>query len=240
MQFCARLEFRPRNGLNYEQPMTPISPKHLAIKAYFDARNAIAAQNVTHEMAVRSAFQALLDATRPRDWTLVPEQKIEGSKRAAGWTVQPEQCRRELPRIPFAPQFWPFVEAGRKLAQLHIEYETVEKHPLKFEWATGKPIAWRVEKMRLSKDKAALVVNDSLTLHGIPPQVFEYRLGNRSALDWVIDQYQVSEDKRSGIRSDPNAYSDNERYIVELVQRVVTVSVETVKIVAGLPELGIT
>ncbi len=66
---------------------------------------------------------------------------------------------------------------------------------------------------------------------GIPAAAFEYRLGNRSALDWVIDQYQVSTDKRSGITSDPNGYSEDERYIVNLVERVVRVSVETVKIV---------
>src|SRR4051812_165551 len=68
----------------------------------------------------------------------------------------------------------------------------------------GVPLSYRVEKMRLNKDKTALTVNPSLTLAGIPPEVFSYRLGNRSALDWVIDRYQVSEDKRSGIRSDPN------------------------------------
>ncbi len=89
--------------------------------------------------------------------------------------------------------------------------------------------------MRLTKDKAALRVNPSLTLAGIPPETFHYRLGNRSALDWVIDQYQVSDDKRSGIRSDPNR-ADDEEYIVRLVGQVVRVSVETVRIVAGLPE----
>ena len=88
--------------------------------------------------------------------------------------------------------------------------------------------------MRLSKDKTQVAVNPSLTLAGIPPQVFQYRLGNRSALEWVIDQYQVSEDKRSGIRSDPNRADDPE-YIVRLVGQVVRVSVETVRIVNGLP-----
>ena len=77
-------------------------------------------------------------------------------------------------------------------------------------------------------------MNESLTLAGIPPEVFEYRLGNRSALDWVIDQYRVTEDSRSGIVSDPNR-EDDEDYIVKLVGRVVAVSVETVKIVKGLP-----
>ncbi len=80
-----------------------------------------------------------------------------------------------------------------------------------------------------------LVVNPSLTLAGIPPETFQYRLGNRSALEWVIDQYQVSEDKRSGIKSDPNRPDDPE-YIVRLVGQVVRVSIETVGIVQGLPE----
>jgi predicted helicase len=88
--------------------------------------------------------------------------------------------------------------------------------------------------MRLNKDKPELRVNDSLTLTGIPPAVFDDRLGNRSALDWVIDQYRVTEDARSGIVSDPNR-DDDPQYIVRLVGQVLQVSVETVKIVAGLP-----
>lgn len=77
-----------------------------------------------------------------------------------------------------------------------------------------------------------------MTLEGIPPEVFEYRLGNRSALEWVIDQYQVTTDKRSGIGNDPNREDDPE-YIIRLAGCVVTVSVETVKIVAALPALGL-
>src|SRR5262245_34708341 len=88
--------------------------------------------------------------------------------------------------------------------------------------------------MKLRKDKKSLKVNESLTLAGIPPEVFDYRLGNRSTLEWIIDQYQVSEDKRSGIKSDPNRPEDEE-YIVRLVGQVVRVSVETVNIVRDLP-----
>src|SRR5438132_7576722 len=88
---------------------------------------------------------------------------------------------------------------------------------------------------QLAKDKTEFKVNESLTLTGIPPEVFQYRLGNRSALDWVIDQYRVTEDARSGIVSDPNREDDPE-YIVKLVGRVVAVSVETVQIVKGLPK----
>lgn len=88
--------------------------------------------------------------------------------------------------------------------------------------------------MKLSKDKAALIYNEFLTLQGIPPETFEYRLGNRSALDWVIDQYQVSTDKRSGITNDPNRPDDPE-YIVRLLGQVITVSLETVKVLKELP-----
>jgi predicted helicase len=90
--------------------------------------------------------------------------------------------------------------------------------------------------MRLSRYKSSLGFNDFLTLDGIPPETFEYRLGNRSALEWVIDQYQVSTDKRSGITNDPNRLDDPE-YIVRLLDQVITVSLETMKVVKALPSL---
>jgi predicted helicase len=145
-----------------------------------------------------------------------------------------ENLKRELPRIPLAPDFRAFATAGERLARLHLDYEKLEPWPLQWVETPGVPLSYRVEKMRLSKDKTALKVNDSLTLGGIPPEVFEYRLGNRSALEWVIDQYRVSEDKRSGIRSDPNRPDDPE-YIVRLVGQVVRVSLETVRIIRALP-----
>jgi predicted helicase len=92
--------------------------------------------------------------------------------------------------------------------------------------------------MRLTPNRSALVVNESLTLDGIPPETFGLRLGNRSALEWVIDPYQVYTDPRSGITSDPNRPDDPE-YIVKLVERIVALSVETVKTVAGLPSLNL-
>ena len=102
--------------------------------------------------------------------------------------------------------------------------------------AAGKDYCWTLiaEHEKKVNGRTRLVVNKSLALAGIPPDAFEYRLGNRSALEWVIDQYQVSTDKRSGITSDPNR-ADDEQYIVRLVGQVVRVSVETVKIVKGLP-----
>ena len=174
--------------------------------------------------------------------------------------------RRELPRIPFvgaevtrltskpgtkAPKedrassrrllqdaslFQAFATAGKKLAELHVGYEQQPEFPLHRRENHRSPLNWRVDKMRLSKDKSSLTYNDFLTLDGIPPETFEYRLGNRSALEWVIDQYQVSTDKRSSITNDPNRPDDPE-YIVRLLGQVITVSLETVKTVKTLPPL---
>ena len=175
-----------------------------------------------------------------------------------------ENLKRELPRIPLvgaglappSPEttpknkgtasrtptggvntFWAVAKSGKELADLHINYGSLKPHSLKFIENRDLPLSYRVEdKMRLSKDRKTLNVNESLTLGGIPPEAFEYRLGNRSALEWVIDQYQVTEDKHSGIRSDPNRPDDPE-YIVRLVGQVIRVSLETVKIVKSLPAL---
>ena len=149
-------------------------------------------------------------------------------------TTFADNLKRELPRIPFMADFAAFADAGRTLAKWHLDYETVEPWPLEWIDTPGVPLSYDVTKMKLSKDKTTLTVNPSLTLAGIPPEVARYRLGNRSALEWVVDQYQVSEDARSGIRSDPNRIDDPE-YIVRLVGQVVRVSVETVRIVESLP-----
>jgi len=93
----------------------------------------------------------------------------------------------------------------------------------------------RVEKMRLTPDKTAVIVNKALTLTGIPQACFAYRLGNRCALEWVIDQYQVTTDKRSGIVSDPKRPDDPE-YIVRLLKQVVMVSVKTVQLIGELEQ----
>jgi predicted helicase len=136
--------------------------------------------------------------------------------------------KRELPRIPFAPDFAAFATAGKELARLHVEYESLPAWPLREVETDGVPYSQRVEKMKLSADKRSLHVNPSLTLEGIPPEAFDYRLGSRPALEWVVDQYQVKG------ASDPNR-EDDPAYIVRLVGQVVRVSVETVRIVSSLP-----
>ncbi len=145
--------------------------------------------------------------------------------------------KRDLPHIPFAEDFWGFANAGAQLADLHVNYESVPKYDkLKYIETPGMTVDWRVEKMKLSKDKTQLVYNDFLTLDGIPAEVYGYRLGNRSALEWVVDQYRVKTDKRSGIVNDPNREAEP-RYIVDLIASVITVSLKTVEIVKNLPPL---
>ena len=151
--------------------------------------------------------------------------------------------KRSLPRIPFAPDFQAFARAGRQLADLHLTYESAERYELDWQ-ITRSPVDYRVEKMRPGKKSdaelggykvyEALKYNDSLTLRGIPERAFAYRLGNRSALEWIVDQYRVKTDKRSGITHDPNGYSDDAQYILKLIERVITVSLRTVDVVEGL------
>ena len=147
-----------------------------------------------------------------------------------------EVLKKELPRVPLLDNFATLARVGRELATLHVGYEAVEPWPgLRWDWTHGVPASWRVEKMVLSKDKTTLKVNDSLTLAEIPPETTQYRLGNRSALEWVVDQYVVKRDKATGsITSDPNR-EDDPHYIANLAARVVTVSVKTVGLVASLP-----
>ena len=145
--------------------------------------------------------------------------------------------KRDLPHIPFAKDFWGFAEAGKRLADLHVNYESQPEYDgLKFVQNLKVSLDWRVEKMKLSKDKTSLIYNNFLTLSDIPQKVFDYRLGTRSALEWVVDQYRVKTDRRSGIVNDPNR-ADDPQYIVKLIGKVITVSLETVDIVENLPPL---
>ena len=123
--------------------------------------------------------------------------------------------KRDLPHLPYAPDFWEFAKAGQRLGEIHVGYEDVDAYPLRFVETPDTPLDWRVERMKLSRDKTQIKYNDFLTLDGIPAKAFEYRLGNRSTLEWVIDQYRVKTDRRSGIVNDPNR-ADDEEYIVQV------------------------
>lgn len=159
--------------------------------------------------------------------------------------------KKQLPRIPFAKDFWVFSKAGRELAYWHLNYETVEPYPLVSagELPLGEAALYQVQKMawarkrvdgKLTDDKTTLVYNNRISLTGIPPEALEYVVNGKSALEWVMERYQVTTDKDSGIVNDPNDWAiehNDSTYIFNLVKRVVRVSVETVQIVKALPPL---
>ncbi len=159
--------------------------------------------------------------------------------------------KKMLPRIPKVRDFAGFAEAGRRLADLHLHYETVEPYPLE-ELVTGggaDDSLYRVQKMAFDKgpsarerDRARIVYNSRITVDGIPAQAYRYMLGSRSAIEWIMDRYRLRIDKPSGIVNDPNDWAiehGEPRYILDLLKRIVTVSVETMKVVDGLPPLDI-
>ena len=148
----------------------------------------------------------------------------------------------ELPRIPFAPDFHVFAKAGRELAELHLGYETCEEYPLDVTFAQLeelRPEHFRIGEraMRYSDDdRTVLIVNDHLRLGRIPPEAHQYQVNGRTPLEWFIDRYRITQDKESGIVNDPNAWFHDPRELIAVIRRIVHVSVESTRIVEGLPE----
>ena len=158
--------------------------------------------------------------------------------------------KKMLPRIPLVADPWPFVKAGRALSDLHLGYESVTPYPLdglEVEGPAGDAAYdfFSVDKkMRFATkgDRSRIVYNSHITLGGIPEEAYRYMLGSRSAVEWIMDRYWVKTDKASGIVNEPNDWSrevSDPRYIIDLLARIVTVSLETMAIVDGLPALDI-
>jgi len=158
--------------------------------------------------------------------------------------------KKQLPRIPMVDDFWTFSQAGRKLAELHLNYETGKMYPVIEVWGRGfgdsptplSPESFRMTKMRFPSktDKSRIIYNDQLHLAGIPAEAYRYVVNGKSALEWIVERYAVTTHKDSGIVNDPNDWCKeigNNRYIVDLVKRIVHLSVESVKIIDGLPEV---
>lgn len=151
--------------------------------------------------------------------------------------------KKMLPRIPYAQDFWAFSKAGRELAYWHLNYETIEPYPLNeyqdLLYLDEKE--YRVEKMifgKRNKDKTMIIYNSHINLSDIPLEAYDYIVNGKSAIEWIMERYQITKDKDSGIVNDPNDWSDDPRYIIDLVKRIVRVSLETVKIVNSLPPLN--
>ena len=159
--------------------------------------------------------------------------------------------KKMLPRIPLVgnhTQFHAFSDAGRELAGLHVSYENAEGWPLTIrdeQDDLGEDERFQVKKMGFggthrNPDKTTISYNTHVTVEGIPIKAYEYVVNGKSAIEWVMERYQKTQHKDSKIVNDPNTWSDDPRYILELLQKVVTVSVKTVEIVSGLPELDVT
>ena len=196
------------------------------------------------------------------DWALDAFQNHYGDNNISKWDIfyyiygilyhpnyrekYQEDLKHNLPGIPFtedAEDFWEFAKAGKQLADLHVNYESVPKYEgLTLKENSDRQLNWRVEKMKLSEEKRQIQYNDFLTIEDIPAKVFDYKLGGWSALKWIVNQYEIKVDKDKGnvkgsyIVRDPNR-EDEQEYIVDLIARIITVSLETVKIIEGLPAL---
>ena len=150
---------------------------------------------------------------------------------------------KEIPRIPFAPEFHTFVtfaEAGKALAALHLGYERCEQYPLSVEFAHDgepQPHHYRLTEkaMRLVDDGATLVINNHVRLSYIPEEAHRYVVNGRTPLEWFIDRYKIKQDSASGIVNDPNGWFEHPRDLVTAIERIVYVSVESTRIIEGLP-----
>ena len=151
-----------------------------------------------------------------------------------------------LPRIPFVTEtktFLAFVSAGRKLAEIHLNYETTE--PWKDVFVTGADAELRVEKMRFAKtnggdDKRTIVLNNQIKVENIPLMAYDYVINGKSALEWLMERYSYSIHPESRIVNDPNAWGqehEQPQYILNLLLRIITVSMKTLQIVSKLPRL---
>ena len=147
---------------------------------------------------------------------------------------------KEIPRIPFAPNFHAFAEAGKALAELHVGYETCEQYPLSLVFSHDgepQPHHFRLTEkaMRFADDETTLIINEHVRLTGIPAEAHRYVVNGRTPLDWFRDRYKIKRDKDSGILNDPNGWFENPRDLVTAIERIVYVSVESTRIIEGLP-----
>ena len=157
--------------------------------------------------------------------------------------------KKELARIPIVKNKEKYVEVGKKLIDLHLNYEKVPVYDAVKVTTTGNA-DYKVKKMKFSKnkdpetgkkmdDRSTIVYNETLTISDIPEKAYQYIVNGKSAIEWIMDQYQVKTDKKSGITDDPNDFSDDPKYIFNLLLRIINLSVHTVDLINSLPELEI-
>lgn len=151
---------------------------------------------------------------------------------------------KEMPRIPMLKGFSLISSIGRALARLHVDYEKMPEYAVTEECIASS--VGRIEKMKFGRlktaagnkiiDKSVIVCHAGFRLSEIPLKAYDYEVNGRSAIEWIMDRYQVRTAKGSGIVNDPNLYSKNPGYIISLLKKVIYVSLETIKLVEMLPE----
>ena len=156
--------------------------------------------------------------------------------------------KKMIPRIPFASDFWSFSKAGKDLSYLHLNYDVLEPYELTqdFEMKLENDKFFEISKIRFAKvggkeDKSTIIFNDRIKLGNIPVEAYDYVVNGKSAIECVMERYQVSIEKDSGIKNDPNNWSKEQNdpeYILNLLKSLVRVSVESVKIINSLPKLN--
>lgn len=156
--------------------------------------------------------------------------------------------KKDLARIPIVKNKEKYVEVGQKLMDLHINYEELPVYDGAEITIAEKP-SYKVTKMRFAKkrdekgksvnDLSTIIFNSDITISNIPEKAYEYVVNGRSAIEWIMDQYQVKTDKKSGITDDPNDYSEDEKYIFNLLLRIINVSVQTVDLINSLPKFEV-
>jgi predicted helicase len=163
-------------------------------------------------------------------------------------TLYAADLKKMLPRIPLlddSADFWKYVKAGRELADLHLHYEDHKKpNGVLVMIAPGAKVSYEVTKMRFpanhKNDKRDIIYNEQILIQDIPAEAYEYVVNGKSAIEWVMERYQITTHKESGIVNDPNDWSREQgkpKYILDLLLSVIAVSVKTVEIVKGLPEV---
>ena len=151
--------------------------------------------------------------------------------------------KKMLPRIPMHTQFHVFSKAGKALGELHVNYESAPEYPLQemsldlVATENRKVVKMKFAKDGTTTDKTAIIYNDQIILQNIPIHAYQYIVNGKSAIEWVMDRYQVAVHKDSQIKNDPNEWSEDPNYIIKLLKKVVYVSVESVKIIESLPKL---
>lgn len=149
--------------------------------------------------------------------------------------------KKGSPKIPMLKNIHKFIEVGKQLVDLHLNYEDVDGYNnLNIEIKSIKP-SYEVRKMKFDRIEkhSTIIFNSDISIKNIPDKAFQYIINGRSAIEWIIDQYQVKIDKKSGITDDPNEYSDDPKYIFNLLLSIINVSVQTVDLVDSLPPLDI-